>query len=702
MAAAETVRKHLTCSICLEVFKKPKTLPCLHSFCEACLEEHIRSFCQTNKTFECPLCRAETHLDQQSTNDQWAKSYPTNHFIVSLIEDEVLQTQARSVDKNLAIECVPCSLDAKSVKAFCFCIQCVEYLCKECFEVHRKFKATRTHEVLKGNELPEDVTAFNKLSKIRFCNKHPDKEIEFKCNDDDILFCSMCVTSEHKTCESIKHISSIDEESQTKIDSFLERIISLKMDVEKTLNRKLQEADNLDKESKSVANSSTEIIDKLKEYIKYIENRFITQYSEHIESEHKKHANAIGECLGLVEKLDMMINVISTVLKYGSRVQKAVVINRLKDDETNAKHLLAEQKVCSSNYLKEYLHKETEALKEILQLDFSDNLRRMCGAEICPEAKEKCSGGKNTAHHDSDIAETGSRTYHDDLGNSLDKQPRCRGNKHSLIKCNVRKIGEHDISVPVSDNPCHHNGSLFMNNGNMIFIDRNNNHVKIIDPDFKVTCCITVDEKPLDLGWRMNSKIAIVTKYKLCVVDLLNNKEFGSIIYFHDERDNAFRSICRAGNDFAILMCNEEKKSFIEIRNKKHKLQETMDDLTCIKRGKVDLTHTKCVRSRKEGELIFCEPRQLRAFSRVGVEQWYYAPSDLQHASNVTFDTEKNIYVCDLESDNIIQIAAYSYKFSRILIDGIQRPTSILFNPINQTLIIGCHDDSKVHVYEFL
>ena len=702
MAAAETVKKHLICSICLEVFKEPKSLPCLHSFCETCLDEHIRASCQTHKTFECPLCRAETQLDQQSNAGQWTKSYPTNHFIVSLIDDECLQTQARIEDKNLSSECIPCKLEAKSVRAFGFCVQCGEFICKECNEMHKKFKATRMHEVLKGNDLPEDLSAFNKLSKIHFCSKHPDKEIEFKCIKDDMLFCSMCAHSEHKTCESIKHISSIDEESQTKIDSFLEAIVSLKVDVEKTLNCKLQEADDLEKESKRVTRSSTEIIDKLKECITYIENRFITQYSEHIESENKKCANAIGECFGLVEKLDMMINVISTVLKYGSRVQKAVVINQLKDDETNAKHLLAEQKVCSSNYLNEYLHNETEALKEILQLDFSDNLRRMCGAGICPEAKEECAGGKHTAHHDSNIADTGSRTYHYDLGNSLDKQPRCRGNKHSLIKCNVRKIGEHDISVPSSTNPCHHNGSLFMDNGNMIFIDRSNEHVKIIDPDFKVLCCKSLDEKPLDVCWRMNNKVALATNNKLWVVDLLNNIEFGNSRYFRDEDSYGFRSICRYGNNYAILMFNKDNTFFIEIRNKKHKLQGTIVDFTSVEGDEDDLKHAKCVRCRNEDELIVCEPTQLRAFDLEGDEKWYFAPKELKHASYVTFDTKKNIYVCDLESNNIFQMAAYSYKISRILIDDIPRPTSLLFNPINQTLVIGCHDDDKVHVYEFL
>lgn len=33
------INKQMTCSVCLEVFKTPKMLPCLHSFCKECLEE---------------------------------------------------------------------------------------------------------------------------------------------------------------------------------------------------------------------------------------------------------------------------------------------------------------------------------------------------------------------------------------------------------------------------------------------------------------------------------------------------------------------------------------------------------------------------------------------------------------------------------------------------------------------------------------
>jgi hypothetical protein len=56
---AESLRykfeEHLTCSVCLEPFKDPKVLPCLHSYCHACivkLAENAKS-----STINCPECR---------------------------------------------------------------------------------------------------------------------------------------------------------------------------------------------------------------------------------------------------------------------------------------------------------------------------------------------------------------------------------------------------------------------------------------------------------------------------------------------------------------------------------------------------------------------------------------------------------------------------------------------------------------------
>ncbi|XP_078573683.1 uncharacterized protein LOC144860388 [Branchiostoma floridae x Branchiostoma japonicum] len=58
MAAASTTSEtrnpeELTCSICLELFTRPKVLPCIHTFCQDCLQHHADG----KDAFQCPICR---------------------------------------------------------------------------------------------------------------------------------------------------------------------------------------------------------------------------------------------------------------------------------------------------------------------------------------------------------------------------------------------------------------------------------------------------------------------------------------------------------------------------------------------------------------------------------------------------------------------------------------------------------------------
>ena len=56
---AESLRdkfeEHLSCYICLEPFKNPKVLPCLHSYCHDCIVNLTKN-AETN-TINCPECR---------------------------------------------------------------------------------------------------------------------------------------------------------------------------------------------------------------------------------------------------------------------------------------------------------------------------------------------------------------------------------------------------------------------------------------------------------------------------------------------------------------------------------------------------------------------------------------------------------------------------------------------------------------------
>jgi hypothetical protein len=63
----ERTSEALSCAVCMEVFelppgaRTPKTLPCMHSFCERCLLAHARGAA----SIECPTCREATQLPER-------------------------------------------------------------------------------------------------------------------------------------------------------------------------------------------------------------------------------------------------------------------------------------------------------------------------------------------------------------------------------------------------------------------------------------------------------------------------------------------------------------------------------------------------------------------------------------------------------------------------------------------------------------
>ena len=59
----EEINAITECGICFEIFSQPKALPCLHSFCLDCLEQHSSGKSQGSSEI-CPLCRASFIIPQ--------------------------------------------------------------------------------------------------------------------------------------------------------------------------------------------------------------------------------------------------------------------------------------------------------------------------------------------------------------------------------------------------------------------------------------------------------------------------------------------------------------------------------------------------------------------------------------------------------------------------------------------------------------
>jgi hypothetical protein len=141
---ASLERNMLECPICTEIFTQPKCLPCLHTFCESCLQTYLKGLttkCPLVDGFPCPVCREPTPAPAADIPcDKWAGRYPTNHLIVTL--QDTLSVQQR--DK----ECSPCALANKHEVAVGWCQTCDEWLCQTCNDYHQRFKMTSKHAIV--------------------------------------------------------------------------------------------------------------------------------------------------------------------------------------------------------------------------------------------------------------------------------------------------------------------------------------------------------------------------------------------------------------------------------------------------------------------------------------------------------------------------------------------------------------------------
>eukprot|EP00105_Crassostrea_gigas_P026905 XP_011448032.1 PREDICTED: carboxypeptidase Y [Crassostrea gigas] len=93
----------LSCSICLELYRSPLTLPCLHSFCAECLRELAQG--SNGPTLSCPQCRANIQIPGGGV-----ANFPKNFNLESIVQKvkhhrEQRESQSHVKSEGLDDEC---------------------------------------------------------------------------------------------------------------------------------------------------------------------------------------------------------------------------------------------------------------------------------------------------------------------------------------------------------------------------------------------------------------------------------------------------------------------------------------------------------------------------------------------------------------------------------------------------------------------
>ena len=210
-------------------YNDPRLLSCLHSFCKTCLTDLVNS---TNTTIICPTCYEPTLLPNNSGVD----NLPCNLRLVHEIEATTIIAKANS------IVCEGCVTDQPAIV---YCVDCEEFICKDCEDIHKRRRNMLYHELLQVGDL--NVSSLLTKTKPSFCPRHPKEPLDLYCQVCHTITCRLCVITGHvgHTCTDLDQVAdSNKQELQQCLLPLTTAISKLQSSQEKNTAAQLQLKEN--------------------------------------------------------------------------------------------------------------------------------------------------------------------------------------------------------------------------------------------------------------------------------------------------------------------------------------------------------------------------------------------------------------------------------------------------------------------------
>nr|XP_061810650.1 E3 ubiquitin-protein ligase TRIM39-like [Nerophis lumbriciformis] len=300
------------CSICLDVFTNPVSIPCGHNFCQAC----ILGYWKSSPLYQCPMCkksfykrpdisvntvlreiaeqfkemRRKTGVEKTAKGRKWNVERRREEDEVRLLNEEhevdiggmeVKETPAAEKPPSAPLAppswqevlCDIC-LGQGRPKAVKSCLVCLTSYCEEHLVSHAS-RFTK-HELMEPVANMED----------RMCPKHQ-RLLELFCKKDQTCVCVLCTETDHRAhytvpverewTEKRAHLKKIQVDVQEMIQDRVRKVEELNHSVE--LNKASAKRETEDSEQvfseliRIIQNTQAEVVAAIEEKLKRTENR---------------------------------------------------------------------------------------------------------------------------------------------------------------------------------------------------------------------------------------------------------------------------------------------------------------------------------------------------------------------------------------------------------------------------------------------
>ncbi|KAK3580248.1 hypothetical protein CHS0354_012776 [Potamilus streckersoni] len=661
----------LQCPICLETFKRPKVLPCGHTYCASCLQSHISNTVTISGTpqprFPCPVCRADTcSYGPNINNEQWAESLPVN-FIVSSLFDVQVGIKARKV-------CGQCVEQEKESLAICLCKDCFQYMCKTCRRYHDGFPSLRRHVVVNLSEDDQSYSVIPDLSAMEICPRHSGESIKFYCGDHKIMCCNTCGFLEHRKCDQVLMIEdmlkSFDDKKRSK--ELDENLCKFEEHLKHIVHKIKILADAIQKDKTDILEHIHSLKAQLIAKIQALEDNVIASLESNYKSENLNLLTHEAKGKSLITAIGSDRTKLELLMIHGSEVQKFIMVHNMDQNQPR------------------YFRAISEYQKDIKEVRMTFDADKTFQTFVNTNNEH---GNVNLIFKEFDCSpfpgafET---QFQRDTGSGTVRTP--------LNERKAVKVSEFNVKVSPDTNLCFISDILHLMDSRILLTDYGNSKIKMFGQDYKYQDSMTLQAKPRCACALSDTEVAVRIPYQK-TIQIIGIKD--KLLKIREIRSRLQCWGIAVVNDQFVVTTNRDEHQVLildmhgkEIRSVRENSYEN-DQLI----GPVFIKQDK---TKSAVYITYHAGNKLLAHDMTWNVLFTYMNQNLSGPAGIDTDREGNIYLCGFSSHCVQQISAEG-KLIKTLISKKEEtmyPLMIRFNRNNDSFIVTYDECDIVEVYD--
>ncbi|XP_060595609.1 uncharacterized protein LOC132749728 [Ruditapes philippinarum] len=361
--------------------------------------------------------------------------------------------------------CSMCKNKGKNTEGEKYCVDCKDYFCITCVQVHDQVPLCAGHKVLDKSQVKSGTSKTLPRAPTERCDRHSHKHIDMYCQNHDNVGCSTCMAVDHRLCKDTFYIPEFIQNNTCQLAS---REIQIRLkEIAKTLAK---HADRFKQDKQRLLKRKAEILADIR--------KFRQEINDHLDKLEKSSIDEIEDKVKCLE--DKIEAGLKQLQANKSRITSAN--DKLAYTNTNKAEVFVHVKMAENAANVANMYIEDAKIKNTVEdIDFQPDRTILTQLE-----QMKALG-------------------------TLSEKPA----KASINLFQIKGHQLYNVKDKSDTTNCHITSACCMEDGTIILADYNNNKLKRLHSDnYTVTDCCDLPGRPHQVCMINNTQVAVTVPHR--------------------------------------------------------------------------------------------------------------------------------------------------------------------------------------------